>query len=68
MEAVDNGHLYFQVCRQIIQDRVTSFKNGIPRNTWMTWFKHRHLENLEELYTKYGYDINEIWNLDKSSA
>ena len=29
---------------EIVQDRVTPFKDGIPRDGWLRWFKNRHPE------------------------
>ena len=29
---------------EIVQDRVTPFKDGIPGDGWLRWFKNRHLE------------------------
>ena len=80
---------------QMIQQKITSFKEGIPRPSWWKWFKHRHQElilrtpqgldrnrtrtlnsnstsrfytNLEEMYTKYNYGPDEIWNRYESGV
>ena len=76
-------------------ENITSFKNRILGNSWLTWFWKRHpnlttrqsqelefarakglcakkvasfYKNLQQLYDKHNYPLENIWNCDESEA